>query len=137
MNMKKIIMLFLLNVVIVVSAYSQLFSLKQNIVMISECALTSNGFVLSGKTIQRKANNDSFFLDSKNKLFYWNDTKGKSKNDIYNFQAKKDNLKNQYVFNTVYNLVRITTNQRKEAVIEIFYLDNDRWYCLSYLCNFK
>ncbi len=118
-------------------ANSQSYSLKQNKVMVSECDNPRNGFVLTGKTIQKSANNDKFILDVTGKLFYWNDSKGNSKNQIYNFQSKVANSRNQYVFNTTSNAIRITTNQNKEAVIEIICLINNDWYCLSYLCTVR
>lgn len=111
------------------------YSLKQNIVQWSECDNPQNGFILTGKTVTRTANNDSFILNTNKEVFSWNDNKGQSENKIYHFQSKNSDLNIQYVFLTEHNSIRITTNKYKEAVIEIVCLINSKWYCLSYLCQ--
>lgn len=116
---------------------AQTYTLKQNIVHVSECGNPKNGFILTGKTVTHSANNDSFSLDLKNQLFCWTDNKGTSKNKIYNLKSKSSDLNTQYVFMTEYNLVRITTNHEKEAVIEIICSINNGWQCLSFLCFSK
>ncbi len=119
------------------SAFSQSYryTLKQNIVQISDCANPKEGFILTGSTISKNANNDSFFLNIDNDSFAWTDNKGTSNNKIYNFKSKSTALNTQYVFATESNLIRITTNHQKEAVIEIICLLNNQWKCLSFLCN--
>lgn len=111
------------------------YSLKQNIVQWSECDNPQNGFILTGKTVTRTANNDSFILNTNKEVFSWNDNKGQSENKIYHFQSKNSDLNIQYVFLTEHNAIRITTNKYKEAIIEIVCQINSKWYCLSYLCQ--
>jgi len=113
------------------------YTLKQNIVKASECDNPKNGFILTGKTVSHSANNDSFVLDINKEFFIWTDNKGTTKNKIYNFKSKTTSLNTQYVFMTEYNLIRITTNPRKEAVIEIICSINNEWQCLSFLCYAK
>ena len=122
-----------------ICSFSQAFNyiLKQNIVKISQCDHPKNGFRLTGGTVSRSANNDSFTLDMSKELFIWTDNKGTSKNKIYNFKSQTSSINVQYVFNTEYNLIRITTNQKKEAVIEIICLINNEWKCLSFLSDSK
>lgn len=119
------------------SAFSQSYryTLKQNIVHISDCANPKEGFILTGNTISKNANSDSFYLNVDNDSFTWSDNKGTSNNKIYNFQSRSTALNTQYVFVTESNLIRITTNHQKEAVIEIICLLNNQWECLSYLCK--
>lgn len=113
------------------------YTLKKNVVHVSECDNPKNGFVLTGQTVSHSANNESFTLDIKKELFVWTDSKGTSRNKIYNFRSKTSSLNTQYVFMTEYNLIRITTNLQNEAIIEIIYLNNNKWQCISYLCYAK
>lgn len=119
--------------------YSQRYDydVMRNVVQISDCGHPKNGFVLLGNTISKNANNDSFTLDVTNKSFTWYDNKGAGTQKIYNYQKKLTDLNTQYVFNTESNLIRITTNYKNEAVIEIICLVNDQWKCLSFLCRVK
>ena len=121
------------------NSYCQTFNytLKQNLVHISECDNPKNGLKLIGKTKSEAAKGDSFFLDINKELFTWSDSKGTSKNKISNFQSRNTSLNTQYVFTTESNLVRITINPQKEAVIEIICSINEQWYCFSYLCNVR
>lgn len=117
-----------------VFSQSYSYTLKQNIVKASKCDNPKNGFILTGQTVSHSTNNDSFSLDIDKELFIWSDSKGTTKNKIYNFKSKTTSLNTQYVFMTEYNLIRITTNPQKEAVIEIICSINNEWQCLSYLC---
>lgn len=119
--------------------YSQRFDygILRNVVQISDCGHPKNGFVLLGNTISKTANNDSFTLDVTNKSFTWSDNKGAATQKIYNYQKKITDLNTQYVFNTESNLIRITTNYKNEAVIEIISLLGNQWKCFSYLCKVK
>lgn len=133
----KIILLLLLTNSVSLIVVAQTYTLKQNIVHVSECDNPKNGFILTGKTVSHSAKNDSFSLDLNKELFGWSDSKGTSKNKIYNFKSKTSSLNTQYVFMTEYNLIRITTNQNKEAVIEIICSINNEWQCLSFHCFAK
>lgn len=135
----KVIFLMLIINSISSFTYGQLYNytLKQNIVKLSECDNPKNGFIITGQTISHTANNDSFFLDIGKELFVWTDSKGTNTNKLFGFQSKKTELNTQYVFMTEYNLVRITTNQHNEAVIEIICTINNKWQCLSFLCFAK
>ncbi len=134
MRFRFIELIVLLNL-LSLNLFSQSYTLKQNIVHISECAHPQNGFVLTGKTTTENANSDSFSLDINSRLFKWTDNKGTSTQKIYNYQSKSTDLKTQCFFATESNSIRITSNQQKDAVIEIICLIKERWYCLSYLCT--
>ncbi|NEW84873.1 MAG: hypothetical protein GZ094_21235 [Mariniphaga sp.] len=138
MKLLKLFILLLFNICYSAS-FSQTFNytIKQNIVKISECDNPKNGFVLTGKTITKTANNDYFLLDTGKTIFMWNDNKGLSNHKIYNFQSKTSNINVQCVFFTEHNLIRITSNQQNEAVIEIVCQINNQWNCLSYLCDVR
>jgi hypothetical protein len=133
----KIISILLFFILFSFSSFSQSYkyTLKQNILHVSDCANPKEGFILTGNTISKNANNDSFSLNVDNDSFAWTDNKGTSNNKIYNFKSKSTALNTQFVFATESNLIRITTNNQKEAVIEIICLLNNQWKCMSFLCK--
>lgn len=123
--------------VLSLNSYSQTYNYYpvENTVKISECILTSSGFQLNGSTITKTSNNDKFTLNTELKKFYWSDNKGSTNQEIYELKSKVTSLNTQYVFNTVTNIIRITTNSSMQAIVEIFMKQNGEWLCLSYLCN--
>lgn len=131
--MRKFILLLICLFPIIAYCASESLSLEALSMTIYPCAHPSKGFVKTGFAVNGTNYNpsDSFVFDFANKVFIWNDNKGRSRNKMYNIIHNG----NVCSFVTEYNSVRLQRLTNGYIVDIIYRSDDNCSYMITYNCN--